>query len=111
MPRPLSIAIRPKADEDLDIQFWHLVKEAGIDTAFRFEAAWKNSIETLADMPGVGVIVPNTIVPNLRRWPVRDFENILFFYRYDTEKLYLLRVLHGMRDLDNILEDSAELSG
>jgi toxin ParE1/3/4 len=40
---------------------------------------------------------------NIRRIPITGFPRHLIFYRSEKEEIRILRVLHGARDLENLL--------
>ena len=44
------------------------------------------------------------VFPGLRSWPVPGFPNVLVFYRVVGDEVEVARVLHGARDLGDILE-------
>ena len=103
-----SILVHPAAADDLRRQAAYLQQEAGGDVARRFLFAARASLDDLALMPGMGTTVENRLFPDLRRWRVKGFEKILIFYRFDAGAVTVIRVLHGMRDLDAILSDAWE---
>lgn len=107
---PLSIVVQPAAADDLRRQAAHFQEEAGGEVARRFLYAARASLDALAAMPGMGASVESRIIPDLRRWRVKGFEKVLIFYRFDASAVYVIRVLHGMRDLDSILSDTWELN-
>lgn len=39
----------------------------------------------------------------VRRWPVKGFDNWLIFYRPKRDGVEILRVIHGARDIENLL--------
>jgi toxin ParE1/3/4 len=39
---------------------------------------------------------------NVRLWPVKGFPNLLVFYRIEGDRLEVVRVLHGSRDVESI---------
>ena len=39
-----------------------------------------------------------------RMIPVKDFQNYLIFYRADPDAIRIVRVLHGARDIPNVLD-------
>jgi plasmid stabilization system protein ParE len=47
----------------------------------------------------------NPQLQNLRSWPVVGFEAIRIYYRADEAVIYVIRILHGKRDVKLILED------
>ncbi len=67
--------------------------------AVRFVAAFKASVDLLARMPGLGRVRPDLGSPETRSWRVGRYRNYLIFYEVLPDKLRLLRVLHGSRDL------------
>lgn len=44
----------------------------------------------------------------VRQWRIKDFQEYLVFYRILDERVEILRVLHGARDLDGILTNLNE---
>ncbi len=104
---PLRLIIKPRATEDLREQFDYYEEQASLETALRFLDAAQASFEDLLRMPGSGVRreTGNLALQNLRQWRVRGFEAILIFYQVTEEALFIVRVLHGARDLDAILDE------
>lgn len=51
--------------------------------------------DRLAMFPHLGPARPD-LTPDLRLWPVGDY---LIFYRIEPERLVIVRILHGARDL------------
>jgi toxin ParE1/3/4 len=39
----------------------------------------------------------------LRHWPVKNFDNWLIFYQAERDGAEILHVIHGARDIENIL--------
>ena len=72
--------------------------------AVRFVEAFKASVELLVRMPGLGRVRPDLGAPETRSWRVGRFRNYLIFYEELPDRLRLLRVLHGSRDLQAELE-------
>ena len=67
--------------------------------AVRFVEAFKSSVDLLARMPGLGRVRPELGAPETRSWRVGGFRKYLIFYEVLPNRLRLLRVLHGARDL------------
>jgi toxin ParE1/3/4 len=57
-------------------------------------------------MPGTGTPKPlkNPALAGLRVWPVEGFEDMRIFYLVQGESLKVIRILHGKRDVNRILE-------
>jgi len=66
----------------------------------------EESVEQLVKMPNLGTPreVRNPALKGLRVWPVKDFEEFLIFYVVQGDRLRVIRVLHGKRDIDRILK-------
>jgi toxin ParE1/3/4 len=65
----------------------------------RFIREFKSSVNLLAGMPELGRMRQDLGAPETRSWRVHGFRNYLIFYELLPDKLRLLRVLHGSRDL------------
>jgi toxin ParE1/3/4 len=95
--------LRPAAEEDIDAQAEYLRENASLRVALRFRDAVQASLELLAGL-GSRFRVSNPRLQGLRFWPVRGFAEHIVFYRNTGEAIEIVRVLHGKRDLDPILE-------
>ena len=77
------------------------------DAAERFLAALRLSFRTLAQWPEIGLRYQSNRaeLADLRFWPVRRFTNYLIFYRVTGKprRLQIIRVLHGARDVPQVL--------
>jgi toxin ParE1/3/4 len=78
-----------------------------LDAAKRFLAAFNRDVQRLAEMPGIGAKreFPNPKLADLRSLPITGFTKYLIFYRYDERDVQVLRVIHGARDIANVLEE------
>ena len=47
---------------------------------------------------------PNPRLTGLRVWRIQGFPNHLIFYRPVDDGIEVIRVLHGARDIDRVLE-------
>jgi toxin ParE1/3/4 len=101
----------PDAIRDLIESADYLARHASLPTADRFLAAAEKTIEQLARMPGLGTRWDSdrTRLAGVRYRPVSRFRKYLVFYRPHAEGgIEVLRVLHGARDLANLLEAEEE---
>ena len=98
--------IRPAAARDIDEQAEHLAQESE-SLAERFITAATRTIQDIAGMPGLGSVYPvaSTTLQDLRTWPIRGFRKYLVFYVPLEDGIEVIRVLHGARDIERILED------
>ncbi len=101
--------VSPAAVRDLDDQARYLAQVAGIETAIRFQQSAERTFRDLARMPGLGEprASAHPRLAGLRIRRVDGFPNHLAFYRPTTEGIEVVRILHGARDVDRILEADA----
>jgi toxin ParE1/3/4 len=98
--------VLPAADRDLDDQADYLAREASLDIAVRFYHAAATTFSHITDMPGIGERWPSTNprLADMRVWRIEGFENHLIFYRATVDGVTIIRVLHGARDIESLLE-------
>ncbi len=98
--------VLPAADRDLDDQASYLAAVGSLELALRFYDAASATFATIAGMPAVGERwrSDNPRLAELRVWPVAGFEKHLIFYRPVVEGIEIVRVVHGPRDIDGVLE-------
>jgi toxin ParE1/3/4 len=95
--------IRPRADRDLDEIAGHFVQNASLDLGLRFLAEAHNTLSLLATQPDMGwrcrLRPPEFRSVRVFRL-VEPFDRVLIFYRPAADCIDILRVLHGMQDLE-----------
>jgi toxin ParE1/3/4 len=98
---------RPAANRDLVAIFRHYARQAGMRVADRFFAQAEATFARLAGMPGMGTrYTPDEpLHADLRYFPFSRFRMYLIFYRPIPGGIEVLRVLHGTRDIQGILEE------
>ncbi len=99
---------REAAKRDLIAQWVWYAENAGVDVADRFLAAAQKTLELLARQPesGAPYVSRESEVSRIRRFPVSDgFETILLFYLPLKDGVDLVRVVHGRRDLEQLLAE------
>lgn len=102
MTKALSIIFSDSAQEDLT-NLWCYIALDNPDAADRVLAKLVGAAERLAAFPKIGKIRPLGS-DNLRAFPVLKF---LLIYTVEGEVVHIVRVLHGMRDIDAVLKESA----
>jgi toxin ParE1/3/4 len=102
--------VRPAADRDLDGQADYLATQASLETALRFYDAAGATFEQIARMPGIGERwqSPDPRLAELRVWRIQGFPHHLVFYRPADDGIEIVRVLHGARDIDRVLETEGD---
>jgi toxin ParE1/3/4 len=103
----VKVAYRQAASDDVVRQFrYYLVTQNLPEVAIRFRTAVRQTIQSLQQHPLVGPRYRsnNPQLDNLRTWAVTGFEAIRIYYRVDQDTLRIVRILHGKRDVQRILE-------
>jgi toxin ParE1/3/4 len=105
--KPLKIIRAEEALNDIaDIHLFIAVENP--DAAERFLSALRLSFRTLAQWPEIGPRFQSNRaeLSAMRFWPVRRFTNYLIFYRVTGKprRLHIIRVLHGARDIPQVLK-------
>ena len=111
MKRP-EIILRPKAREDIaEIGAYIGLDNPEASAAFR--QTLQNFYEVLADLPEIGSVrnFDNPELKGLRMLPLQKFKNYLIFYRLTAEKVEIVRVLHGARDISSVFGETAAKGG
>jgi plasmid stabilization system protein ParE len=104
----VKVLYRQAASNDIVRQFrYYLLSADAPEIAIRFREAVKRTIQSLSQNPHVGprYSSSNPRVQNLRSWPVAGFEAIRIYYALEADALYIIRILHGKRDVRQILEN------
>lgn len=105
------VRFTPQAERDIDSAVLYLADEAGVETAIRFFDAAHKTFEDLLAVPGMGRMRPvsNPRLAGVRQWAVSGFGKHLVFYKAAATGIVIIRVLHGARDIDRILEEETYL--
>lgn len=85
----------------LDIVQW--IRVDNPIAAIRFVDAFKSSVDLISRTPAIGRIRPDLGTPETHSWRIKGFRNFLIFYEALPDRVRLLRVLHGARDLQTEL--------
>jgi toxin ParE1/3/4 len=95
------VNLRPKAEVDL-LEIWDFIfQSAGMSRADAFIDRLKSNFETLETFPEMGKSREG-LAPNLRSIPEGNY---LIFYQSTLQGIDIVRVFHGARDLEALLED------
>ena len=108
----MRVSYRQTARDDLVRQFrYYLVTLNLPEVALRFREAVRQSVQSLRRHPLAGPRYPvgTPRLQNLRTWPVAGFEHIRIYYVPEEEAIHVIRILHGKRDVREILEREEEM--
>jgi toxin ParE1/3/4 len=94
--------LAPEAALDL-VQIWRYIKkQSSVVVADRVESAIRDKIVFLAGSPGAGHWRKNLTDEPVKFFPVYSY---LIIYRPDTKPLQVVFILHGRRDVEQILKN------
>lgn len=93
----------PAARADLAEIVKYIRDQGSPDAAKRVGKELRRAMRELADMPGMGHLRNDLADEPLRFWAVYSY---LIIYRPDAKPLQIIRVLHGARDVEAILESA-----
>ena len=98
------LLVRDKAREDVEAIAAYIMRE-NLGAALRFVDAAEISFDFLATTPGAGPRIDPPIegLPDLRFWPMSRFRSYLVIYVPIDTGVEVIRVLHGARDIANVL--------
>jgi plasmid stabilization system protein ParE len=103
----VKILYRQAASDDVIHQFrYYLIEQNLPAIALRFRDAVRNTVSSLREHPLVGARYRSRKLElqNLRSWPVAGFEAIRIYYLAESDAIHVIRILHGKRDVKQILE-------
>ncbi len=104
---------RPRAQADIQEQAFRIADD-NPEAARRFLAEVQRTLELLAGMPSMGAARPrlSPALRGLRMFTVGgSSENHLIFYRPIRDGIELVRVLHGMRNVEAVLKAEPDPGG
>jgi plasmid stabilization system protein ParE len=97
-----AFQLTPQAREDIDSIWWHIAEHSR-DAAERVELEIIGCCCLLAKHPRMGSKRADITTMPVRFWTVTKFSNYVIVYRPETVPLQVIAVLHGKRDLEQIL--------
>jgi len=97
--------IRPRADVDLDDQAYYYSTTASVEVGHRFLVAAHDTFSLLATQPDMGwdARLKHPGLKSLRVFRVKGFERILVLYLPMLDGVEIVRVVHGSRDVQGLL--------
>ncbi len=91
--------ITETAENDLREILEHVAQHDGLDRALRVHSKLLEAFETLSAAPRAGRVREDVTGPTVRWWTVI---HLVIIYTAEPSPIEILRVLHGMRDLDEL---------
>lgn len=105
----LEIRKRPQVVRDL-IDIATYIANTNLDQSDRFLQSAEATFQNLAKMPGIGKRCQfySPQLKNIRQVGVKNFKKYLVFYRASEHSIEIIRVIHGSRDLENLITEKNE---
>ncbi|HQR43565.1 MAG TPA: type II toxin-antitoxin system RelE/ParE family toxin [Gemmatales bacterium] len=103
----MQLRKRPQAVSDLQEAAWYLLEQQNEALALRFLSAAESSFKKISEMPTLGAPYQpnNKRLGELRTWLVKGFEVYVIVYRVTAEYVEVIRVLHGARRWQDLVDD------
>ena len=100
----LSLCLSEEAAGDILEQADWYERQADDRLAARWERSVYRSLTRLVRYPQSGplCVFKSPDLHGSRRIPVFDFRKHLIFYRIEKDRLVILRIVHGARDLESL---------
>ena len=100
----MPFRLTPEATADLD-GIWWFIAEGSKEAADRVETEIVAACRRLVNHPRMGTKRQDITRLPVRFWTITKFPNNVIVYRPETVPLQVIAILHGKRDLKEILED------
>jgi toxin ParE1/3/4 len=94
--------VSPAAVADMEGILDYLKSQASDRVASHVVSELRNGMQRLADSPGIGHFRMDLTDDSLKFYRVYKY---LIVYRSNSAPLWIVRVLHGSRDLEGIFDD------
>lgn len=97
---------RPQVIRDL-IELATYIAEDDLEASERFLTAAEQTFKQLGNLPGMGKIsqFSDPKLVDVRQQAIKGFRKYLVFYRPTDSGVEILRVIHGARDIEAILDE------
>lgn len=97
---------RPQVIQDL-IELATYIATDNLDASERFLTSAEETFQQISKLPQMGkqCQLSKPKLADIRQQAIKGFKNHLVFYRVLDSDIEIIRVLHGARDLEAILDD------
>lgn len=104
MKRPRLVLSDAAATDILEQSDWY-IEQSGKSLARRWEKAVTAALLSILKAPLAGTICAFRApeLRDVRRAMIAGFAKHLVFYRFSETEIFVLRIVHGARDLENLL--------
>lgn len=94
---------RPQAERDIEECFVYIAED-NLDVGVYFLVAVEDSLEQIARFPDIGKRrqFRDKRFEDVRMWHVKKYENYLIFYIASNDRIEIIRILHGSREIEDL---------
>ena len=106
----MKVYARSAARDDILRQYrYYLIEKDTALVAERFLDAVEAAFDAVSSHPLMGTpkLLENPLLAGLRSWPVPGFKAVRIYHIHSGNQVRILRVLHGKRDVNALLEDES----
>lgn len=106
----VEIRKRPQVIRDL-IDIATYIANTNLDLSDRFLQAAEETFQQLGQMPEMGKRCQfyHPELQNIRQIGVKEFRKYIIFYILSERAVEIIRVIHGARDLENLLTEDNQI--
>jgi toxin ParE1/3/4 len=99
-----QVIVRNRATQDIRQQANYILVNGNRESGEKFLKFVEYAFTQLAITPNMGKVVSSlSDMGTIRQWRIKNFKDYLIFYKVQEEQVEVLRVLHGARDLEDLL--------
>ncbi len=100
-----QVTVRNRATQDIRRQANYILVNGNRQAVERFLEYAEYAFGQLAITPNMGKVVPLLVsdMGTVRQWRIKNLKDYLIFYKVEGERVDVIRVLHGARDLEDLL--------
>ncbi|MTJ14419.1 type II toxin-antitoxin system RelE/ParE family toxin [Anabaena sp. UHCC 0187] len=99
-----QVIVRNRATQDIRQQANYILVNGNRESGEKFLEFVEYAFTQLAITPNMGKVVSSlSDMGTIRQWRIKNFKDYLIFYKVKKEQVEVLRVLHGARDLEDLL--------
>ena len=96
-----QVIVRNRATQDIRQQANYILVNGNRESGEKFLEFVESAFAQLAITPNMGKVVSSlSDMGAIRQWRIKNFKDYLIFYKVQEERVEVLRVLHGARDLE-----------
>jgi plasmid stabilization system protein ParE len=101
----IRVIVTSEAERDID-EIAQTIARDSLDSAIRFYTAVDDTFKLLSSHPLIGTrrTTSNPRLADVRSIGVNQFRNYLVFFLPSEREIRVARVVHGARDLENLLK-------